>query len=159
MKVFLFRSTPDFRVLISLRSPPGGHWLLQNSCLSGANAASPSPAPPQDQLVKEDNIDVVGKKLQEYHSQYQDKSKEYDQLYEEYTKTSQVSLLSTSSPLLPPCSYSSISLPSHQAPPHFDPSPHPGLILLLFLHLLLLPPGDPDEADSHRGFQRDHQDL
>ncbi|KAM9849364.1 phosphoinositide-3-kinase, regulatory subunit 3b (gamma) isoform 3-T3 [Aulostomus maculatus] len=43
----------------------------------------------QDQLVKEDNIDAVGKKLQEYHNQYQDKSKEYDRLYEEYTKTSQ----------------------------------------------------------------------
>ncbi|KAF6110485.1 PIK3R3 upstream reading frame protein [Phyllostomus discolor] len=27
----------------------------------------------QDQLVKEDNIDAVGKKLQEYHSQYQEK--------------------------------------------------------------------------------------
>lgn len=45
----------------------------------------------QDQLVKEDNIDAVGKKLQEYHSQYQEKSKEYDRLYEEYTRTSQVS--------------------------------------------------------------------
>lgn len=44
----------------------------------------------QDQLVKEDNIDAVGKKLQEYHSQYQEKSKEYDRLYEEYTRTSQV---------------------------------------------------------------------
>ncbi|NP_001086951.1 phosphoinositide-3-kinase regulatory subunit 3 S homeolog [Xenopus laevis] len=43
----------------------------------------------QDQLVKEDNIDAVGRKLQEYHSQFQDKSKAYDQLYEEYTKTSQ----------------------------------------------------------------------
>ncbi|XP_040262892.1 phosphatidylinositol 3-kinase regulatory subunit gamma [Bufo bufo] len=43
----------------------------------------------QDQLVKEDNIDAVGKKLQEYHGQFQDKSKEYDGLYEEYTKTSQ----------------------------------------------------------------------
>lgn len=41
--------------------------------------------------MKEDNIDAVGKKLQEYHSQFQDKSKEYDRLYEEYTKTSQVS--------------------------------------------------------------------
>uniref|UniRef100_A0A673WVM5 Phosphatidylinositol 3-kinase regulatory subunit gamma n=1 Tax=Salmo trutta TaxID=8032 RepID=A0A673WVM5_SALTR len=30
----------------------------------------------QDQLVKEDNIDAVGKKLQEYHNQYQEKSKE-----------------------------------------------------------------------------------
>ncbi|KAM9325803.1 phosphatidylinositol 3-kinase regulatory subunit gamma-like [Gastrophryne carolinensis] len=43
----------------------------------------------QDQLVKEDNIDAVGKKLQEYHGQFQDKSREYDRLYEEYTKTSQ----------------------------------------------------------------------
>ncbi|NXV98733.1 P85A kinase, partial [Fregetta grallaria] len=43
----------------------------------------------QDQLVKEDNIDAVGKKLQEYHGQYQEKSKEYDKLYEEYTRTSQ----------------------------------------------------------------------
>ncbi|KAE8610008.1 hypothetical protein XENTR_v10011985 [Xenopus tropicalis] len=43
----------------------------------------------QDQLVKEDNIDAVGRKLQEYHGQFQDKSKEYDKLYEEYTKTSQ----------------------------------------------------------------------
>ncbi|XP_023194778.1 phosphatidylinositol 3-kinase regulatory subunit gamma isoform X1 [Xiphophorus maculatus] len=43
----------------------------------------------QDQLVKEDNIDAVGKKLQEYHSQYQEKSKEYDRMYEEFTKTSQ----------------------------------------------------------------------
>ncbi|XP_061593294.1 phosphoinositide-3-kinase, regulatory subunit 3b (gamma) [Cololabis saira] len=43
----------------------------------------------QDQLVKEDNIDAVGKKLQEYHGQYQEKSREYDGLYEEYTKTSQ----------------------------------------------------------------------
>ncbi|XP_069794845.1 phosphoinositide-3-kinase, regulatory subunit 3b (gamma) isoform X2 [Narcine bancroftii] len=43
----------------------------------------------QDQVVKEDNIDAVGKKLQEYHNQYQDKSKEYDRLYEEYTRTSQ----------------------------------------------------------------------
>uniref|UniRef100_A0A1A8PB37 Phosphatidylinositol 3-kinase regulatory subunit gamma n=1 Tax=Nothobranchius rachovii TaxID=451742 RepID=A0A1A8PB37_9TELE len=43
----------------------------------------------QDQLVKEDNIDAVGKKLQEYHNQYQEKSKEYDKLYEEHTKTSQ----------------------------------------------------------------------
>lgn len=47
----------------------------------------------QDQLVKEDNIDAVGRKLQEYHNQYQEKSKEYDRLYEEHTKTSQVRLL------------------------------------------------------------------
>ncbi|TRY93324.1 hypothetical protein DNTS_035647 [Danionella cerebrum] len=43
----------------------------------------------QDQLVKEDNIDAVGWKLQEYHNQYQEKSKEYDKLYEEHSKTSQ----------------------------------------------------------------------
>uniref|UniRef100_A0A4W3HVV2 Phosphatidylinositol 3-kinase regulatory subunit gamma n=1 Tax=Callorhinchus milii TaxID=7868 RepID=A0A4W3HVV2_CALMI len=43
----------------------------------------------QDQVVKEDNIDAVGKKLQEYHNQYQEKSKEYDRLYEEYTRTLQ----------------------------------------------------------------------
>ncbi|KAM3874148.1 phosphatidylinositol 3-kinase regulatory subunit alpha [Diretmus argenteus] len=43
----------------------------------------------QDQVVKEDNIDAVGKKLCEYHQQYQEKNKEYDRLYEEYTRTSQ----------------------------------------------------------------------
>lgn len=43
--------------------------------------------------MKEDNIDAVGKKLQEYHAQYQEKSKEYDKLYEEYTRTSQVGVL------------------------------------------------------------------
>ncbi|XP_037553804.1 phosphatidylinositol 3-kinase regulatory subunit gamma [Nematolebias whitei] len=41
------------------------------------------------QEVKEDTIDAVGKKLQEYHHQYQEKSKDYDRLYEDYTKTSQ----------------------------------------------------------------------
>lgn len=45
----------------------------------------------QDQVVKEDNIDAVGKKLFEYHQQYQEKNREYDRLYEEYTRTSQVS--------------------------------------------------------------------
>ncbi|KAM4022631.1 phosphatidylinositol 3-kinase regulatory subunit gamma-like isoform 2-T2 [Anomaloglossus baeobatrachus] len=43
----------------------------------------------QEQLVKEDNIEAVGKKLQEYHGHFQEKSKEYDGLYEEYAKTSQ----------------------------------------------------------------------
>ncbi|XP_069794895.1 phosphatidylinositol 3-kinase regulatory subunit alpha isoform X2 [Narcine bancroftii] len=43
----------------------------------------------QDQVVKEDNIDAVGKKLHEYHTQYQEKSREYDRLYEECTRTSQ----------------------------------------------------------------------
>ncbi|XP_029431701.1 phosphatidylinositol 3-kinase regulatory subunit alpha isoform X2 [Rhinatrema bivittatum] len=43
----------------------------------------------QDQVVKEDSIEAVGKKLHEYNSQFQDKSREYDKLYEEYTRTSQ----------------------------------------------------------------------
>nr|XP_014354565.1 PREDICTED: phosphatidylinositol 3-kinase regulatory subunit gamma-like [Latimeria chalumnae] len=43
----------------------------------------------QDQLVKEDSIDAVGEQLQVYHDQYQEKSREYDILYEEYTRTSQ----------------------------------------------------------------------
>ncbi|KAI5089169.1 phosphatidylinositol 3-kinase regulatory subunit alpha, partial [Silurus meridionalis] len=43
----------------------------------------------QDQVVKEDNIEAVGKKLQEYHLQFQEKNREYDRLYEEYTRTSQ----------------------------------------------------------------------
>lgn len=49
----------------------------------------------QDQVVKEDNIEAVGKKLCEYHQQYQEKNKEYDRLYEEYTRTSQVSAMRT----------------------------------------------------------------
>lgn len=47
----------------------------------------------QDQVVKEDNIEAVGRKLCEYHQQYQEKNKEYDRLYEEYTRTSQVSII------------------------------------------------------------------
>ncbi|XP_028317889.1 phosphatidylinositol 3-kinase regulatory subunit alpha isoform X2 [Gouania willdenowi] len=43
----------------------------------------------QDQVVKEDNIEAVGRKLCEYHQQYQEKNKEYDRLYEEHTRTSQ----------------------------------------------------------------------
>lgn len=45
---------------------------------------------PQDQIVKEDSVEAVGAQLRVYHQQYQDKSREYDQLYEEYTRTSQV---------------------------------------------------------------------
>uniref|UniRef100_A0A3Q2QXC4 Phosphatidylinositol 3-kinase regulatory subunit alpha n=1 Tax=Fundulus heteroclitus TaxID=8078 RepID=A0A3Q2QXC4_FUNHE len=44
----------------------------------------------QDQVVKEDSVEAVGKKLHEYHLQYQEKNREYDRLYEEYTRTSQV---------------------------------------------------------------------
>uniref|UniRef100_UPI00358DDB92 phosphatidylinositol 3-kinase regulatory subunit gamma-like isoform X1 n=1 Tax=Myxine glutinosa TaxID=7769 RepID=UPI00358DDB92 len=43
----------------------------------------------QDQVVKEDSIEAVGKKLHELHSQFQEKSREYDKLYEEFTRTSQ----------------------------------------------------------------------
>uniref|UniRef100_A0A8C9TNL4 Phosphoinositide-3-kinase regulatory subunit 1 n=1 Tax=Scleropages formosus TaxID=113540 RepID=A0A8C9TNL4_SCLFO len=43
----------------------------------------------QDQVVKEDSIEAVGNKLCEYHDLYQLKNKEYDALYEEYTRTSQ----------------------------------------------------------------------
>lgn len=68
----------------------------------------------------------MGKKLQEYHSQYQEKSKEYDLLYEEYTKTSQVNLLQAE-----PCKQLTFYRPLK-------------LHLLFLLHL-----GDPDEAHGH----------
>lgn len=42
------------------------------------------------QLVKENSIEEVGEQLKVYHEQYQEKSREYDCLYEEYTRTSQV---------------------------------------------------------------------
>lgn len=35
-------------------------------------------------------MDVAGRKLKELHNQYQVKSKEFDRLYEAFTKTSQV---------------------------------------------------------------------
>ncbi|KAL0966283.1 hypothetical protein UPYG_G00293360 [Umbra pygmaea] len=41
------------------------------------------------QLLKEDSVDLAGRKLQVYHSQYQEKSQEFDRLYDSYTKTSQ----------------------------------------------------------------------
>lgn len=40
--------------------------------------------------VKGDSVDVAGRKLKEVHSQYQEKTKEFDRLYEAFTKTSQV---------------------------------------------------------------------
>ncbi|XP_067417097.1 phosphatidylinositol 3-kinase regulatory subunit beta isoform X2 [Emydura macquarii macquarii] len=43
----------------------------------------------QDQVVKEDSVEAVGEQLKVYHQQFQDKSREYDLLYEEYTRTSQ----------------------------------------------------------------------
>ena len=42
------------------------------------------------QLVKENSIEEVGEQLKVYHEQYQEKSRDYDSLYEEYTRTSQV---------------------------------------------------------------------
>uniref|UniRef100_A0A3Q3AY69 Phosphoinositide-3-kinase, regulatory subunit 2 (beta) n=1 Tax=Kryptolebias marmoratus TaxID=37003 RepID=A0A3Q3AY69_KRYMA len=41
------------------------------------------------QLVKENSIEEVGEKMKVYHEQYQEKSRKYDSLYEEYTRTSQ----------------------------------------------------------------------
>ena len=35
-------------------------------------------------------MEAVGEQLKVYHEQYQEKSREYDGLYEEYTRTSQV---------------------------------------------------------------------
>uniref|UniRef100_A0A671UNZ4 Phosphoinositide-3-kinase, regulatory subunit 2 (beta) n=1 Tax=Sparus aurata TaxID=8175 RepID=A0A671UNZ4_SPAAU len=43
----------------------------------------------QQVLVKENSIEEVGEQLKVYHEQYQEKSREYDSLYEEYTRTSQ----------------------------------------------------------------------
>ncbi|XP_053303976.1 phosphatidylinositol 3-kinase regulatory subunit alpha isoform X1 [Spea bombifrons] len=43
----------------------------------------------QDQVVKEDSIEAVGKKLREYNLQFEEKNQEYDRLYEDYTRTSQ----------------------------------------------------------------------
>ncbi|XP_038621548.1 LOW QUALITY PROTEIN: phosphatidylinositol 3-kinase regulatory subunit alpha [Tachyglossus aculeatus] len=43
----------------------------------------------QDQVVKEGSIEAAGKKLHEYNVQFQEKSREYDRLYEDYTRTSQ----------------------------------------------------------------------
>ncbi|XP_029930143.1 phosphatidylinositol 3-kinase regulatory subunit beta [Myripristis murdjan] len=40
-------------------------------------------------LVKENSIEEVGEQLKVYHEQFQEKSREYDSLYEEYTRTSQ----------------------------------------------------------------------
>ncbi|KAM6948774.1 LOW QUALITY PROTEIN: phosphatidylinositol 3-kinase regulatory subunit beta [Aplochiton taeniatus] len=47
------------------------------------------PVSKNQQLVKEDSIEEVGAQLRVYHLQYQEKSREYDALYEEYTHTTQ----------------------------------------------------------------------
>ncbi|XP_072261231.1 phosphatidylinositol 3-kinase regulatory subunit beta [Pyxicephalus adspersus] len=43
----------------------------------------------QDQIVKEDSVEAVGEQLKVYNQQYRDKSREFDSLYEEYTRTTQ----------------------------------------------------------------------
>lgn len=43
----------------------------------------------QDQIVKENSIEAVGEQLKVYHQQYQEKNREYDILYDEYTRTLQ----------------------------------------------------------------------
>ncbi|KAM4051326.1 phosphatidylinositol 3-kinase regulatory subunit beta [Anomaloglossus baeobatrachus] len=43
----------------------------------------------QDQIVKEDSVEAVGEQLKIYSQQYRDKSREFDSLYEEYTRTTQ----------------------------------------------------------------------
>ncbi|XP_063772092.1 phosphatidylinositol 3-kinase regulatory subunit beta isoform X2 [Pseudophryne corroboree] len=43
----------------------------------------------QDQIVKEDSVEAVGEQLKIYNQQYRDKSREFDTLYEEYTRTTQ----------------------------------------------------------------------
>jgi hypothetical protein len=44
----------------------------------------------QDQVVKGDSVEAVGEQLKVYHEHCQETSREYDVLYEEYTRTSQV---------------------------------------------------------------------
>ncbi|XP_027762125.1 phosphatidylinositol 3-kinase regulatory subunit beta-like [Empidonax traillii] len=58
--------------------------FLATACQDGESSLEQ-----QDQLVKEDSVEAVGEQLKVYHQQYQDKSWEYDLLYEEYTRTSQ----------------------------------------------------------------------
>lgn len=77
-------------------------------------------------------MEAVGRKLQEYHHQYQEKSRDYDRLYEDYTRTSQVGLGTAHTCLQ---------------------GRH--LLTRCLLHL----PGDPDEAHGHRGLQPDHHHL
>ncbi|XP_021459192.2 phosphatidylinositol 3-kinase regulatory subunit gamma [Oncorhynchus mykiss] len=43
----------------------------------------------QDQVVKGDSVEAVGEQLKVYHEHCQETSREYDFLYEEYTRTSQ----------------------------------------------------------------------
>ncbi|KAM6948129.1 phosphatidylinositol 3-kinase regulatory subunit gamma-like [Aplochiton taeniatus] len=65
------------------------HPLVEYNAMLDVMLTHPVSCFQQDQLVKEDSVDVAGRKLQEFHSQYQEKSKEFDHLYEAFTKTSQ----------------------------------------------------------------------
>ncbi|XP_061549431.1 phosphatidylinositol 3-kinase regulatory subunit beta isoform X4 [Phycodurus eques] len=47
------------------------------------------PVSKYQQMVKENSIEEVGEQLKVYHEQYQEKSREYDTLYDEYTRTLQ----------------------------------------------------------------------
>lgn len=75
--------------LPGLQAPAGGSRSLR-VCVWLTTASDRCVVVVQDQVVKEDSIEAVGKKLHEYHLQYQEKNREYDRLYEEYTRTSQV---------------------------------------------------------------------
>lgn len=85
--------------------------------------------------MKENSIEEVGEQLKVYHEQYQEKSREYDSLYEEYTRTSQVGTqhrdTNTRAPLhLLSChiqqekcylnEFSIIQYPGYEAYPGFD---------------------------------------
>ncbi|XP_010888345.2 phosphatidylinositol 3-kinase regulatory subunit gamma [Esox lucius] len=65
------------------------HPLVEYNAVLDVMLTHPVSRLQQDELVKEDSVDLAGRKLQEYHSQYQEKSQEFDRLYESYTKTSQ----------------------------------------------------------------------
>lgn len=98
----------------------------------------------QDQIVKEDSVEAVGAQLKVYHQQYQDKSREYDQLYEEYTRTSQVPLASTPQGGLGTEGSAKVAVPDV----HFQ-------VTEQALSARDCPPlpGTADEAHSHRSLQ------
>ncbi|XP_046882964.1 phosphatidylinositol 3-kinase regulatory subunit gamma-like [Hypomesus transpacificus] len=65
------------------------HPLVEYNAMLDVTLTHPLSRFQQDRFIREDSVDVAGRKLQEYQSQYQEKSKEFDRLYEAYTKTSQ----------------------------------------------------------------------
>ena len=67
------------------------HWPSTTpSWTRGSSTQCPSTNRSGAGVGAEDSVEAVGAQLKVYHQQYQDKSREYDQLYEEYTRTSQV---------------------------------------------------------------------